>query len=381
MAAIPIDQKTFRRKLKELAQQQAETQALFSSIGQGAIATDKDGKISHINQPALDLLGQKKKDVIGKWFPETIQAEDSEGRPILPMDRPINLAFLTGKAVTKQMYYHHKNGTLIPVSVTVSPILLNDKPIGAVEVFRDITHELEIDMMKSEFIYLASHQLRTPLTAVKTYTHMLNEGYAGDLNDKQLEFTETILGSLERMNDIISTLLNISRIEAGKLSLVPAQTLLANIIDQSIMELQPAIRSKQLRVRTNVPQQKAILTDPLFVKEAFLNLLSNAIKYTPEKGIIKVSLRHTAKEQIITVQDNGYGVPNEAKKQLFAKFFRASNILNKQEGGTGLGLYLVKGITQALGGRVWFESEEGKGSTFSLALPFEPPPEAIINKE
>lgn len=379
MTSKAAEQISFRRKLKEIARQQAETEALFASIGQGAIATDKDGKISHINQAALELLGYKKSEVIGKWFPETVAAEDSEGNTIKPMDRPITLAFLTGKAVTKQMFYRHKNGTMLPVAVTVSPILLRDKPIGAVEVFRDITHELEVDMMKSEFIYLASHQLRTPLTAVKTYTHMLNEGYAGELNDKQLEFTDTILGSLDRMNDIISTLLNISRIEAGKLSLVPSPTLLTNVIDQSIMELQPSIRSKQLRVRTNVPQQKPILTDPLFVKEAFLNLLSNAIKYTPEKGMIKVSLRHTPKEQIITLQDNGYGIPDESKNQLFVKFYRAPNILNKQEGGTGLGLYLVKGIIQALGGRVWFDSEEGKGSTFSLALPLEPPAEAVIN--
>lgn len=373
MIAQPTDEQQLKRQFRQFKRQQAETEAVFASIGQGAIATDKDGKISHVNQAALDMLGCKRSELVGKWFPAAIIAEDSTGKSIKPMDRPITKAFLTGKAVNEKMFYHHKNGTALPVSITVSPILLNKKPIGAIEVFRDITHELEVDRMKTEFIYLASHQLRTPLTAVKTYAHMLNDGYTGSLKPHQKDMVETILSSMDRMNDIINTLLNISRLEAGKLSLQLSSTLIVNIVDQSLIELQPTIRNKKIRVHTNIPQQDTIMTDPILAKEVCLNLLSNAIKYTPEGGQISVSVRHTPKEQILKIQDTGYGIPKASKNQIFSKFYRAPNVLDKNESGTGLGLYLVKGLAQALGGRVWFESEESKGTTFYFSIPVKPP--------
>src|SRR5487761_1350741 len=136
----------------------AEKDALFMSIGDGAITTDDFGRITRVNSTALQILGFKQSDLIGKPFLKKIIAENLDGQPMTVIDRPIARAFLTGKPVSGIMHYRTKNGNIVPVSINVSPIMHNDRPIGAIEVFRDVSEELEVDRMKSEFISLASHQ-------------------------------------------------------------------------------------------------------------------------------------------------------------------------------------------------------------------------------
>ena len=145
-------------------QQEVLAEALFNSIGDGAIATDEFGKITRINPTALRILGYTEREMIGSWFPKKIIALTDNETPINLIDRPITKAFLTGRTIIEKTYYRKKNGQKIPVAVTVSPIMLANKPVGAIEVFRDITLEFEVDRMKSDFISLASHQLRTPLS-------------------------------------------------------------------------------------------------------------------------------------------------------------------------------------------------------------------------
>src|SRR5438270_10802709 len=200
---------------RSINSQQAESEALFTSIGDGAIATDEFGRITRVNPMALMILGYKESDLIGQWFPKKIVAVDSSGNNISLINQPITRAFLTCKSISEKMYYRTNDGNIIPVYTNVSPIMLNDVPIGAIEVFRDITFEQEVDRMKSEFISLASHQLRTPLSAIKTYSHMLADGYMGELNPSQKKSLNTVLGAVNRMNELISTLLNITRIESG----------------------------------------------------------------------------------------------------------------------------------------------------------------------
>ncbi len=166
-------------------EQQAEAEALFTSIGDGAISTDEFGRITRINPVAQDILGYSEAELIGEWFPKKIIAVNSSDVVVNLIDRPITKAFLTGRPISEKMYYRRKDGQRIPVAISVSPILLDGKPLGAVQVFRDITFEQEVDRMKSEFISLASHQLRTPLSAIKTYSHMLVDGYMGELTQTQ----------------------------------------------------------------------------------------------------------------------------------------------------------------------------------------------------
>ena len=322
-----------------ISEKQAEMEALFTSIGDGAITTDEFGKITRVNPRARQILGFSEKEMIGEWFPNRIIAVNENNKPLNMIDRPITKAFLTGKTISEKCIYRTKKGKLIPVNLSVSPILIDSKPLGAIEVFRDITLEEEVDRMKSEFISLASHQLRTPLSAIKTYSHMLVEGYMGEVNADQKKSLKTIIGATNRMNELISTLLNITRMESGTIRVSLKTIKVQDMIDEVIEEvsLLAKDRSIEIRLSSNSSELSPIRTDPLLLKEIFINLMTNAIKYTPKNGEIKFSAKQTSTSTTFCVCDSGWGIPEDVQDQIFSKFFRAQNIVKRETTGTGLG--------------------------------------------
>lgn len=356
-------------------EQQAEAEALFTSIGDGAISTDEFGRITRVNPTAQYLLGYAEDELVGAWFPKKIVAVNFDDTRVNLIDRPITKAFLTGRPVSDKVYYLRKDGRKLPVAITVSPILLGGKPLGAIEVFRDITLEQEVDRMKSEFISLASHQLRTPLSAIKTYTHMLADGYMGDLNNAQKNSLDTIIRASDRMNELISTLLNITRMESGTIAVTMKTVRMDGLAEEVVKELSLMAGGKSIKLASSVTPKAGITvtTDALILKEVMTNLVSNAIKYTPEKGRVDIRLRKRSGSAIVEITDSGWGIPEFAQDQIFSKFFRAHNIVKRETTGTGLGLYLVKGLVDAVGGRVWFKSQEGKGTSFFISLPLKRP--------
>jgi PAS domain S-box-containing protein len=351
--------------------QNAQAEAMFASIGDGAIATDEFGRIIRVNPVAQHLLGYSEDELIGQWFPKIIIAMNEEGQQLNLIERPITRAFLTGKTISEKARYKTKHGESLPVSICVSPILLNGKPIGAIEVFRDVTLEEEVDRMKSEFISLASHQLRTPLSAIKTYSHMLVDGYMGEVTPAQRKSLRTIIAASNRMNELISTLLNITRIESGTIAVTPRSLRIDRVAEEVLKELMMTANDKSIgltlaRIGTLPVTAK---TDSLILKEIISNLVSNAIKYTPDEGNVHIQIRGRSKDVLVSVTDSGWGIPKLAQDQVFSKFFRASNVLKRETTGTGLGLYLVKGLLERLEGTIWFESTEGKGTTFYFTIP------------
>jgi PAS domain S-box-containing protein len=352
-------------------EQRAEAEALFTSIGDGAIATDEFGRITRANPAAQQILGYTEAELLGTWFPKHVVAVTAEDKPVNLIDRPITKAFLTGKPISEKTYYRRKDGQKIALAINASPILLNNKPLGAIEVFRDITFEQEVDRMKSEFISLASHQLRTPLSAIKTYTHMLAEGYMGKLTASQKKSLATVISAADRMNELISTLLNVTRIESGSIEVRPKLIRLDKLAEEVVKEvaLMAANKSIALSTATKGKAPTTIKTDALIVKEVMTNLVSNAIKYTPDGGRVSITIRPRRADIVVSITDSGWGIPKYSQDQVFSKFFRAQNIVKRETTGTGLGLYLVKGLLEALGGRIWFSSEEEQGTTFSFSLP------------
>jgi PAS domain S-box-containing protein len=360
--------KTIDRETREEAQARAD--ALFLSIGVGAIATNEQGYIYRVNDVALSILGYKRRELMGKWFPQAIKAVDENGKEIPLISRPITQSFLTGKPITQKAYYKKKSGELVPVSINVSPVVLHGRPVGAVEVFYDSTQEDKVDRMKSEFISIASHQLRTPLAAINTYASLLATGYEGQLNKGQQEHLDIILESVDRMNVLISTLLDIAKLEEGALSVRIRKIDVENLLDGALRELEQLITERNIKLTVDLPKRKSFVNcDPLLLGEIYRNLISNAIKYTPTGGTVKVKIRLKNNELIFRVDDTGYGIPENLQDQVFTKFFRASNIQRRDTSGTGLGLYMAKQIADVLGGRLEFTSKEDKGSSFSFILP------------
>jgi PAS domain S-box-containing protein len=360
-----------KKQTDELEEKRAKDQALLSSIGEGIVVTDRNGNVEMINKQAEMMVGWKNEEVMGKkWF-EVAPLVDEKGNSIPPERRATQKVLVTGQPIASSTnYYVRRDGSKFSVGTTAAPVVLNGKTIGVIAVFRDITREREIDRAKTEFVSLASHQLRTPLSAIKWYTEMLSGGDAGQLNPEQKEFVQCLYQSNERMIELVNSLLNISRIESGRIKIDPVPTDLGELVNQIMKELQPKIIEKKINMVVSVhPELPQIKIDPKLIRQVYLNLISNAIKYTPANGEISVFISRKEDEIISQVTDNGCGIPKADYGRMFERFFRAENAQRADADGTGLGLYLVKAIIDSSKGKIWFASEENKGTTFWFSLP------------
>jgi len=241
------------------------------------------------------------------------------------------------------------------------------------DVINTLTTKLkQIDIAKTEFVSLASHQLRTPLTSISWYTEMLLAGDAGKLTANQSKYLREIYAGNRRMVELVNALLNVSRLELGTLVFEVRPTDVAAIAKSAVEEQQPQVEGKKLRFSADYEDGLPLVsTDAKLFRMVVQNLLSNAIKYTPEGGGVTftLGLNTTREVLLITVTDTGYGIPKNQQDKIFTKLFRADNARVKEVEGTGLGLYIVKSIVEHSGGKVWFESEVGKGSRFFVAIP------------
>ncbi|MFA7245260.1 MAG: PAS domain S-box protein [Candidatus Magasanikbacteria bacterium] len=375
------------RDLKEqdykLAEEKAKYEALLASISSGIIVTDEKGKIVLVNKAAEEMLGKNSVNMKDKSIYSEVLVFDEKGNVLNKEDRAIFKALKTGEQqvslVGTPHYYKNKDGILFPIGFMVSPFVWMEKIIGSILVFRDISYEQSIDKAKTEFVSLASHQLRTPLSTINWYAEMLLDETAGKLTDDQKDYLLEISAGNKRMVDLVNSLLNVSRIELGTFAIDPEKLDIREVFDSVIKELEPNIKEKKMLVKTKYDKKiKKINLDPKLIRMVVQNLLSNAVKYTPEKGKIMVNISNNDQELLISVADNGYGIPKDQQKNIFGKMFRADNVKLKDTTGTGLGLYIVKSIIeQSADGKIWFESKENKGTTFYFTLPLK----GMVKKE
>ncbi|HMS91873.1 MAG TPA: ATP-binding protein, partial [Candidatus Saccharibacteria bacterium] len=239
-----------------------------------------------------------------------------------------------------------------------------------------------LDQAKDEFISMASHQLRTPLTTVKGYASMLDEGDFGKLSKEQREPVQLALDGANRMARLIDDLLNVSRMDANRFFLEVADVDMTKVVAEEITQLQSIAESKDVKLNYISPKEKIpeIRLDENKTRQVIMNLVDNAIHYSqPPKGggEVNVSFELDGDHVVFIVKDNGIGVPVKVQNKLFTKMFRANNAKELRPDGTGLGLYLVKRVVQDEGGKLIFESVEGKGSTFGFTLPISGVPKTV----
>ncbi len=252
---------------------------------------------------------------------------------------------------------------------------LQAKVVAATRKLRKANDDLkELDQAKDEFISMASHQLRTPLTTAKGYVSMVLEGDFGKINPAMKEPLTQSLDSANRMAGLVSDLLNVSRMEAGRFFIDPVEVDLGEEVPAEITQLQTMADSKNVKLVYKKPAKAVpkMQLDLDKTRQVIMNLVDNAIHYSAPPsggGKVEVSLAQEGEDIVFTVVDNGIGVPEAQQKKLFKKFFRAANAQNTRPDGTGLGLYLVKRVIEDQGGEVIFESKEGKGSTFGFRIP------------
>jgi len=350
--------------------EKVKDEAMFASMGEGLIAVDKSSKVTAVNKAAEDMLGWKMKDLIGKEI-TTLPLEDEEGNPIPLEKRPANLALTTGKMMNMTYFFVKKDNARLPIAINVTPLVLGGKTIGLIETFRDITHEREIDRAKTEFVSLASHQLRTPLGIAKWYIEAIQEeGYFDKVPEIGKDYFNEIYKSNERLLALVRNLLSISRIDQGKVKDTPKLTNIIELVRDSVKSMSIVAAKSNIAIHLTIKKTiPALFIDPLRVQEVIENLITNAIEYSSAASKIEIVVDKLPKKILIIVKDTGIGISETDKKKLFTKFFRSEKASVKNAEGTGLGLYVVKSYVEGWGGDISLVSKEGNGSTFTISLP------------
>ncbi len=255
---------------------------------------------------------------------------------------------------------------------------MSGKPLGQVKVVYDVTKERELDQMKSDFISMVSHELRTPLFSIQGFIRLILDRQVPD-EKTQTNFLSIVEEQAQHLANMVDDLLDLSRLEAGLIDLKLETVHIGEVARQTIVKLQSLAQSKhitlKMRVADHVPPMAA---DRRWLEHVLFNLVGNAIKFTPEEGKVWVSAKRETSEVILQVIDSGIGISKEAQKNLFTKFYQVDGSSTREAGGTGLGLYISRRIVEAHGGRIWVESELGKGSVFSFSLPLA---EALLEVE
>ncbi|OGG02375.1 hypothetical protein A2W14_00450 [Candidatus Gottesmanbacteria bacterium RBG_16_37_8] len=362
-----------RIRTEELANAKATDEAMLTSIADAVTAVDKNGNIIFINDKAEMMFSWEKQEVIGKNILSVWQLKIDVNKEVNFENHPILMA-LSGHKIfltMKDNYWCYRdNNVPFPVNVSVSPIFLDQKIIGAIIITRDITDDKKIDKAKTEFVSLASHQLRTPLSAINWFVEMINSGETGEINQTQKKYLEIIQNTSKRMSELVNSLLNVTRIELGNFSIEPQPYDIISLAKMTITELQPEINGKNIIIEQDFDTTlNHIPIDIKLTTMIFQNLLSNAIKYSYQNGKIKFSIKKMNIDIYIIVEDNGIGIPKNDHAKIFSKFYRASNTTKIRSEGTGLGLYIIKNIIEQIQGKIWFTSEDNKGSTFYITFP------------
>ncbi|MBI3633285.1 MAG: PAS domain S-box protein [Candidatus Vogelbacteria bacterium] len=356
----------------ELSLGKAKDEALLESLGDGVIATDLNGRIILMNKAAQTMFGWHPEAMVGKSLFDTVPVEDEKGKLISREEQPMQRALTTTTTTTTTgptYHYVRKDKTKFPVAIVASPVMLDNKVVGAVEVFRDISEEQRVDRAKTEFVSLASHQLRTPPTIIKWNTELLKNS-KNNLDKREMKMIDEINIANERMIRLVGSLLNVSRLELGTIDIKFQSMNITKIVDEIIFELTSDISVRNIEMKKNYSNNIPDLTgDSDLYSIIFQNLITNAVKYTPSRGRIEVTLSADGQNFLFNVRDNGYGIPKDQQKYVFTKLFRADNVKAIDTDGTGLGLYIAKSVLDLVGGSIRFESEEKKGTTFYVELP------------
>jgi len=356
-----------KERTKDLQQTASELEKFKLAVentSDQVVITDLDGKIQYVNNAATKITGYNKGEIIGKkprlWGNE------------LPNEYYKKI--FDGILSSKKTYHgelnnRKKDGQEYIADLRIDPVL---DPRGDVIFFvgieRDITHEKKVDQAKTEFVSLASHQLRTPLSAINWYVELVMDDKV-KLTQKQRDYLHEIYTASKRMGDLVGSLLNVSRIELGTFTVMPQKINLEKISEDVFKELVPKINEKKHQIKKSYPKDSSYKGDGKLTRIIFHNLLSNAIKYTPAGGKINLNIKKDKNWYKIEVSDNGYGIPKEQQQQMFTKLFRADNVREKISEGTGLGMYLVKSIIDEVEGKISFKSEKNKGTEFIIKLP------------
>ncbi|MDP1547934.1 MAG: GAF domain-containing protein [Anaerolineales bacterium] len=359
--------------LRKEQEDASRSQAILEAVADGVLVTGMDNRITFVNSSAVRILDVNENRLLGNSLDGFAGLFGKAAAAWIATIRRWSedpATYHSGDIYAEQIEL--ENGRIILVHL--SPVILIKDFLGTVSIFRDITHEVEVDRLKSEFVATVSHELRTPMTAIKGYVDILTMGAAGVLNENQVHFLDIVRNNIERLNTLVGDLLDISRIESGRITLDNRPINITNIAEDVVSEVLGRSQTEDKRIAVSLDAQKPlppVMGDADRIRQVLSNLVNNAYNYTPENGTIRVFIHRENGEMQVDVEDNGVGIAPEHQDRVFERFFRGENPLVLATPGTGLGLPIVRQLVEMHNGRIWMKSTgvPGEGSTFSFTLP------------
>jgi PAS domain S-box-containing protein len=352
-------QSQLREKIETGDTGQAKFNAILSSMLEGVLVTDQKGEILLMN-PSL------RKTFLIDLPPE--------GKRSLEVIRNAKIQEVVDRTLqNKQKLISEELSLTVPeekfLKVNAVPIVREGEVNGAILVFHDITELRRLERIRQDFVANVSHELRTPISSIKGYAETLLDGAMNDQQNSR-DFLEIINRDSDRLAKLIDDLLDLSRIESGKLKMVFVPTDILGVIKRTMSIIENSAKMKSISIEIQAPENLyKVLADETRLSQVILNLLDNAIKYTSEGGAIKISVRSNDQFVEVDISDTGIGIPEKDLSRVFERFYRVDKARSRDMGGTGLGLSIVKHIVQAHGGEVWVKSTLEHGSTFCFVIP------------
>lgn len=351
--------------------------AILSSIVDGIIVVDLSRKVLMANSAAENITGYSSEEMTKQPIDQFIHIFNKEGEIPPTTYCPTNFNLPPGVVYNPEqpLTLTGKNGKQVMIRLAGTQIAEGvQTDLGCILVFRDLTREKELEQMKLDFVSMASHELRTPLTSIIGYLTVFLDENKAKMTKDQADLLERSLVSAKQLLVLVGNMLSVNKIERDQVSVSTEPLVWLTQISKVVQDLQTQAKQKNIELKLAQPQiaLPKVMADPLRINEVLNNLIANAINYTNPGGQVTISIQTTPNEVITTITDTGIGIPKEALPHLFNKFFRVSNTLQQGSKGTGLGLYISKSIITKLNGRIWVESEPGKGSKFSFSLPVAP---------
>ncbi|MCB0088647.1 MAG: response regulator [Caldilineaceae bacterium] len=350
-------------------QTEARMRAITNSVNEALLLISLDQHILAANKHFQELFGVPVEQITGQRLENTTTLFDQ----VFSGAEELYNLFLTSSANTTQDYdqFVVQNWPQArDLQLYSTPVRDEQGFLGRLFVFRDVTHEREVDRMKTEFVSLVSHELRTPLTSIKGYTEMVLDGDAGEINEEAQEYLGIVFKNAERLVALVNDLLDLSRIESGRIQIKSEPVDLNEIVQTVVLSLQQKIKEKGQNLAVDIaPQATSVVGDRDKLVQALTNYVSNAYKYTPAGGDIRLLVSKRDDFARVSVRDTGYGISPADQARLFTRFYRVDNSMTREIGGTGLGLSIVKQLIELQGGEVFVESALDKGSIFSFTVP------------
>ena len=347
-----------------------QRELILESVGDGIYGIDLEGRLTFMNQAAARMLGYTPEQLTGRGVHELIQPTHPDGTPYLKSSNPILKAMRRREPIRmRDEVFWCMDGSSIPVEYSANPLIENGEISGMVVAFQDVSERRRLEKMKDEFISTVSHELRTPLTSLRASLGLISSGSLDKRPEKQRQMVEMAIGNCDRLVRLVNNILDFDSVEKGKLPLDRRPLESSDLLRRAADVGHSAASQAHITFRVDASPSKVLADEPRILK-VLNELVSNAIKFSPPETLLRLAAKPSGENEVrFSVEDQGRGIAPEKLERVFDRFQQGDASDSRDLGGTGLGLALCRSIVEQHGGRIWAESQPGRGSRFLFTLP------------